>query len=251
MAQLAEGRYPVTEAEETTRDWIAYSVGCPECREPAGFRCVYTTGPDSEISAYGRPRVRQFSGKLRLKGEMTIRPHYQRMNVALDEERRRVVRARRRKPPPPEPAEPVTDKEAYAVACPLCKRRPGQRCKRVQEEKKRETFRGGYTGQWVTVHRKGTNIARPHPQRRRAAEQLRLARWKRDNPADWRAAETARARAALAAFDLAEYEQLRSWLAEHGHILWDLHLVLSPDGKVLEDVCRPDGTRRGDTYALG
>jgi hypothetical protein len=107
----------------------------------------------------------------------------------------------------------------------------------VQAEKKREMYGLGYTGRWITVRRKGTNIARPHPQRRRAAQQLRLARWKRDNPADWRAAETARARAALAAFDLAEYEQLRDWLKNHGPILWG--------GE------RPDASRRGETYAFG
>lgn len=156
---LAEGRYPVTEAEETHRDWIAYSVDCPMCGEPAGFRCIYTAGPETAVSAYGRPRDYRHT-KMRLKGTMTVHPHYQRVNLALDRARQRALReqraAARKAAPAPKPA--------------------------------------------------------------------------------WPNEETREIRTALAAFDRAEYEQLRDWLKDHGAILWG--------GE------RPDGTRRGETYAF-
>jgi hypothetical protein len=232
---LAEGRYPVTEAEETTRDWIAYSVDCPECGEPAGFRCVYTTGPETAVSAYGRPRDYLHLAKFHLKGDMTRRPHFARSNLAAEKALRAAIRDRRaaaRKAAPPKPALPVTDKEAYEIKCPLCGREPGRKCVRTQAKKKREMYGTGYTGRWVTVHRKGTNISRPHSERRAAAARLRLERWKRENPAAWLREDAEQARAALAAFDLAEYEKLRDWLAEHGPILWG--------------GTRPDGSRRGE-----
>ncbi len=233
-----EGRYPVTEAEETTKDWIAYSVDCPECGEPAGFRCVYTTGPETAVSAYGRPRVRRYGRELRLKGTMTVQPHYQRMNRALDLQAQRELRERRRRAKPaPRPDMTATDAEAYEVRCPLCGREPKRRCVRTQAKKKREMYGIEYTGRWITVHRKGTRIARPHPQRRAAAAKLRLERWRRENPGAFRARDVEQARAALAAFDRAEFEQMRDWLKNHGAILWG--------GE------RPDGSLRGDTYAFG
>lgn len=233
-----ESRYPVTEAEETTRDWIAYSVDCPECGEPAGFRCIYTTGPETEISAYGRPRSRLYGRELRLKGAMTVRPHYQRMNLAQDVMLRRELRERRRREKPvPKPDMTATDAEAYEVRCPLCGREPKRKCVRTTAKKKREMSGTGYTGRRVTVHRKGTNIAKPHPQRRAEAARLRLERWRRENPAAFRAQDAEQARAALAAFDRAEFEQMRDWLKNHGSILWG--------GE------RPDGSLRGETYAFG
>lgn len=237
---LAEGRYPVTEAEETTRDWSTYSVDCPMCGEPAGFRCIYTTGPETAVSAYGRPRDYRHT-TMRLKGTMTVHPHYQRVNLALDRARQRALReqraAARKAAPRPKPARPVTDKEAYEIKCPLCGRGPKRKCIRMSAVKKREMYGIGYTGRMVTVHRKGTNIARPHAQRREAYARLRLERWKRENPAEWLRTDMEQARAALAAFDRAEYEQMRDWLKNHGAILWD--------GQ------RPDGSLRGDTYAFG
>lgn len=235
---VAEGRYPVTEAEETTKDWIAYTVDCPECGEPAGFRCVYTSGPDSEISAYGRPRDYLHLARFHLKGDMTVQPHYRRMNRAQDLYRQAELRARRRRArPAPRPAWPVTDTEAYEVKCPLCGREPKRRCVRVKDKKKREVIGTGYTGRWITVHRKGTRIARPHAQRRAEAARLRLHRWRQENPGAFRAHDVEQARAALAAFDLREFGQMRDWLKNHGHILWGGD--------------RPDGTRRGDTYVFG
>jgi hypothetical protein len=239
-AVLAEGRFPVTEAEESTKDWLAYSVDCPECSEPAGFRCVYTTGPETEISAYGRPRDYRHS-RLRLKGSMTVRPHYQRVNAALDVIRQRAARERRhrlrRTRPAPKPDMAVTDAEAYEVRCPLCGREPKRKCVRVKAAKRRELIGTGYTGRWIVVHRKGTRIAKPHAQRRTAAAKLRLERWRRENPAAFRAQDVEQARAALAAFDMREYEQLRDWLKNYGAILWG--------GE------RPDGSLRGETYAFG
>jgi hypothetical protein len=236
-----EGRYPVTEAEETTKDWIAYSVDCPECGEPAGFRCFYTTGPETEQSAYGRPRDYLHLAKFHLKGDMTVRPHYQRMNVAQDVIRQRELRElrarRRRAKPAPKPDMTATDKEAYEVKCPLCGREPKRKCVRTSVVKKREMYGIEYTGRWITVHRKGTRIARPHPQRRAAAARLRLERWRRENPGAFRARDVEQARAALAAFDRAEFAQMRDWLKNHGSILWG--------GE------RPDGSLRGDSYALG
>jgi len=233
----AEGRYPVTEAEETTKDWIAYSVPCPACGEPAGFRCVYTTGPDSEISAYGRPRDYRHT-TMHLKGTMTVQPHYQRVNLVAEQNRQRMLReSRRRTRPAPRPDETATDAEAYTIKCPLCGSEPKRKCVRTQAKKRRELIGDGYTGRWITVHLKGTRIARPHAQRRAAAARLRLERWRRENPAAFRARDVEKARAALAAFDLREFEQMRDWLKNHGAILWG--------GE------RPDGSLRGDTYAFG
>ena len=82
------------------------------------------------------------------------------------------------------------------------------------------------------MHRKGTRTKKPHPARVREFARLRAVRWQRETGYD-----VAQARAALAAFDLAEYEKLRAWLAEHGPVLWG--------GQ------RPDGSLRGDTYAIG
>jgi hypothetical protein len=159
---LAGGRYAVTEAEETTRDWIAYSVDCPMCGEPAGFRCIYTSGPETEISAYGRTRDYRHA-KLRLKGTMTVRPHYRRVNLALDRARQRALREQR------------------------------------------------------------------------AAERAR--RKAEPSGSAWPNEGTREIRAALNAFDRAEYEQMRDWLKNHGAILWG--------GE------RPDGSLRGETYAFG
>jgi hypothetical protein len=239
---LAEGRYAVTEAEETTRDWIAYSVDCPMCGEPAGFRCIYTTGPETAVSAYGRPRDYRYT-KMRLKGTMTVHPHYQRVNRALSRARQRALReqraAARRSAPAPKPAWPVTDKEALEIKCPLCESAPKRKCVRTAAVRKPQTFRGEqvYPKRMVIVHRKGTNIARPHAKRREAYARLRLERWKRENPAEWLRTDMERARAALNAFDRAEYEQMRDWLKNHGAILWG--------GE------RPDGSLRGETYAFG
>jgi hypothetical protein len=238
---LAEGRYPVTEAEEGTKDWIAYTVDCPECGEPAGFRCFYTTGPETAVSAYGRPRDYLHRAKFHLKGDMTVRPHYRRANLAAEKAMRAAIRERRaaarKAGPPPKPASPVTDTEAYEVKCPVCGREPKRKCIRMVPVKKREMAGSGYTGRRITVRRKGTNIARPHQGRRDAAARLRLERWKKENPAQWLREDAEQARAALAAFDLAEYEKLRAWLAEHGPILWG--------------GTRPDGSLRGETYAFG
>lgn len=238
-AGLAEGRYPVTEAEETTGDWVAYSVACPDCGEPAGFRCLYTSGPDSAVSAYGRPRDYRFA-RFHLRGAMTARPHQNRVRLARETAARRVrARARaeaRKAGPPPKPALPVTDKEAHAVRCPLCGSEPGRRCTRMQAVRVREMQGGGYTGRPVIKHRKGTRLARPHQRRRQEADRIRMARWKQANPAQWLREDTELARQALAAFDRAEFERLRDWLAEHGPILWG--------------GTRPDGSARGQSYAF-
>jgi len=243
MTVLAEGRFPVTEAEESTKDWMAYSVNCPECGEPAGFRCVYTTGPDSPVSAYGRPRDYLYPGKMRFKGTMTVQPHYKRTNLALDKARQRALReqraAARKAAPAPKPVMPVTDTEAYEIKCPLCGREPKRKCIRMSAVKKPQTFHGEqvYPKRMVTVHRKGVNIARPHAKRREAYARLRLERWKKENPAEWLRTDMERARAALNAFDRAEYEQMRDWLKNHGAILWG--------------GTRPDGSLRRQAYVFG
>jgi hypothetical protein len=152
-SQAEVGRFPVTEAEETTKDWAAYSVTCPECGEPAGFRCIYTTEVRAfDLHGYSRTHVRPHR-----IGDMTIRPHHARSNVVAERDRRARLLAARREAGPPGPA--------------------------------------------------------------------------------WPGEETRKIRAALAAFDLDEYERMRDWLKNYGEILWRDQ--------------RPDGTFRGETYAFG
>src|ERR1700760_3946643 len=94
---MREGRYPVTEAEETTKEGAAYGVDCPPpekggCGEPAGFRCVYTTEV-RPVDSYGYRRTHVRPHKI---GDMTRRPPHVRSNLATEKAGQREPGARRR-----------------------------------------------------------------------------------------------------------------------------------------------------------
>jgi hypothetical protein len=92
----------------------------------------------------------------------------------------------------------------------------------------------------VRPHYQRMNLALDKARQRALREQRAAERARRKaEPSGpvWPNEETREIRAALAAFDRAEYEQMRDWLKNHGAILWG--------GE------RPDGSLRGETYAFG
>lgn len=129
----------------------------------------------------------------------------------------------------------VSEADALGAKCPFCQSPPGTRC--VYTAPHGKDAAGNYTA--------GQPTARAHWQRKAVVRGRRqVARWRearRDTrpvvPASREAREAA---AALRQFDRAEYEKLRDWLRDWGWLLAEADLPR-----------RPDGTLRGDSYALG
>jgi hypothetical protein len=136
---------------------------------------------------------------------------------------------------------PVSVDEAREVKCPKCQARGGTRCVYMVD--------GWHTGWWVggcetrRVVRIGTPMGAVHPERREVIRENRRKQWQADrlrtrppaNPVSERARE---ARAAMLAWDAAEYAALTAWWREHGHLFADAAAV------------RPDGSVRGRSYAI-
>lgn len=130
---------------------------------------------------------------------------------------------------PPNSWDPVSDKQALTVDCLLCGRPAGKRC--VYMADSYWPWQYGDYGQKRIKHRKGTQTARAHNPRRRMFAEQRLARWKREHKAEAARLEAvtrgrrAPIASALAEFDRREHDQMKAWLREHGHILWEDHLI--------------------------
>lgn len=140
---------------------------------------------------------------------------------------------------PPNLWDPVSDREALTVDCPLCGRPAGKRCVYMADVWKgsRLSYREGR----IVIPR-GSETRRVHNPRRAVFAERRLARWRKEHRdlaarlAVIRTSSRVRVAVALAEFDRREAEALRDWLRAYGHILWET---------------RPDGSRRGTSYAIG
>ena len=129
--------------------------------------------------------------------------------------------------PVPGPDDPVPDDEALRLDCPACLAKHGYMCVYTAPY-------GKVGGRYVV----GKPCKRVHWQRReKARDRRRRDAWRDTRPVYPASRAQREAAAALRAFDLAEYEQLRDWLRAYGEILW------TPG--------RPDGSLRGETYAIG
>lgn len=137
---------------------------------------------------------------------------------------------------------PVSDKDALTVDCPLCGRPAGERCVYMADvwEGSRLSYREGHI-----LIPKGSDTQKPHNPRRAVLAKQRVERWRKEHKTEAARLAAANSRqlrqvrpvwAAEAEFDRREREALRDWLRAHGHILWDT---------------RPDGSLRGDSYAIG
>jgi len=134
---------------------------------------------------------------------------------------------------------PVSRREALAVACPLCEVEPGESCVYIAD-----MF--GYVHhpyyRKTLKHRKGSRIATAvHNKRRAVIRQQREQEWARQGSARRVVASSHLHSAieAMRAWDIAEHNRLRGWLAEYGDILVYANLPR-----------RPDGTVCGDSYAM-
>jgi hypothetical protein len=169
-------------------------------------------------------------------GEPTVNPHMGRRDAFRRFQLREVRKAQETRAAPVSTVPPsgsVPEREALSVACPQCGAPAGMGCRYVRAVYWPPDTR---TGKRRLRHRKGTRTEVSHAKRREAFAHVRLLAWRRRNPAlaAWQDARAARL--ALGAYDRAEAEALRDWLAGHGHILWEQE--------------RPDGTVRGGSYAV-
>jgi hypothetical protein len=84
----------------------------------------------------------------------------------------------------------------------------------------------------------GQPCKRVHWQRRqKALDRRRQERYRDTRPVHPASRAQRQAAAAVREFDRREYEQLRDWLRDYGEILWA--------------DARPDGSLRGESYAIG
>jgi hypothetical protein len=143
---------------------------------------------------------------------------------------------------------PVSAEEAQAEDCPLCLSVKGQPCVSLTDKFRYEQPK--YRRDWGTpkklVRPKGTPLpGYCHPERRSAARE----RWRQAERAEYQrrrkealgrnrgpSADALAARAAMLAWDVAEYTALTAWWRENGHII------------VNADRVRPDGSLRGRDY---
>jgi hypothetical protein len=117
--------------------------------------------------------------------------------------------------------------EALLFTCSFCHAARGQQCTYTSRYRKVD-------GEYVF----GKPCQKPHRQRQEKARIRRQQERYRDGRPVVPASRTQReAAAALRAFDLAEYEQLRDWLKNFGPILWE--------------PARPGGSLRGESCAIG
>lgn len=129
--------------------------------------------------------------------------------------------------PVPGPDAPVPDDEALRFDCPACSARHGEMCVYTAPY-------GKVGGRYVA----GQPCKRVHWQRREKARWRRQQERYRDTRPVHPASRAQReAAAGLREFDRREYEQLRDWLRAYGEILWS--------------GARPDGSLRGESYAIG
>jgi hypothetical protein len=135
---------------------------------------------------------------------------------------------------------PVTPAEAREVKCPKCSARSGARCTYTTDG-----WHTDWTPRYETrkVVRAGEPMTMVHPERREAVRERRRRQWEADrlrtrppvNPVSERARQ---ARAAMLAWDAAEYAALTAWWREHGHIIANAAAT------------RPDGSVRGRGYGI-
>jgi hypothetical protein len=142
----------------------------------------------------------------------------------------------------------LTAEEAQAEDCPLCLSVKGQPCVSLTDkfEYEQPKYRRDWGAPKKLVRAKGTPLpGYCHPERRSAVrERLRLAkraeyqRLRKEALGRHRgpSADALAARAAMLAWDVAEYTALTTWWREHGHII------------VNADRTRPDGSLRGRDY---
>jgi hypothetical protein len=140
----------------------------------------------------------------------------------------------------------VSQAEAVTEGCPKCGAARGAWCTYVTDIPATSRIRWRNPGNAETewLHRKGDLLesGRAHSERIALIRAKRLREWRSWSrrgrqavaamPDDLRAAA-----AAMRAWDVAEYNALRDWLAEHGHLLVNANRM------------RPDGTARGESYA--
>jgi hypothetical protein len=140
---------------------------------------------------------------------------------------------------------PVSAEEAQTAECPACGAMAGQPCTYMTDVRR---WSGTY---WEhprgatppLVHSAGSPRPSAHPERNEAIRERRRKQYQADrlrtrppvNPVSERARQ---ARAAMLAWDAAEYAALTAWWREHGHIITDAAAT------------RPDGSVRGRGYGL-
>jgi hypothetical protein len=145
---------------------------------------------------------------------------------------------------------PVSIEEARAEECPACGAAKGQPCTAMTDkfEYEQQKHRRDWGGPKKLVRAKGTPMpGYCHPERRSAARErfrrAKQAEYQRERKAALArlrgpSADALAARAAMLAWDAAEYHSLVTWWREHGHIV------------VNADRMRPDGSVRGRSYAV-
>lgn len=139
---------------------------------------------------------------------------------------------------------PVSAEEAREVKCPACGAVPGQVCTYMTDVRR---WSGPY---WdhprgatpPLVHSAGSPRPSAHPERNEVVRERRRKQWQYEqldrrpvNPVTARARQV---RAAMLAWDAAEYAALTAWWREHGHII------------VNAAATRPDGSVRGRGYGV-
>lgn len=134
---------------------------------------------------------------------------------------------------------PVSRREGMTVACPLCEAIPGEPCVYIAD------IYHPYSYDYGTrrlKHHKGSKITEVvHRERMEVIRRKRHAEWERQGSAKRVSAlpHLHSVIAAMRAWDIDEHNKLRDWLAEYGDVLAYANLPR-----------RPDGTVRGDSYAL-
>lgn len=138
----------------------------------------------------------------------------------------------------PSLSDPVSDKDALRVRCPLCKREPGQRCVYISDSSEPD-FTRAY-GMRRIKHHKGAQTQKPHNQRRHLFAKARQEYWRLHHPFEASRLARASKRTAIVLaqreYERREANELREWLRVYGPILWD--------------GLRPDGSLRGDPVWL-
>jgi hypothetical protein len=133
----------------------------------------------------------------------------------------------------------------WRVKCPVCAAGKGQPCVYTATTSPYTSYSYAvqHPGRQMPGQVKGEPTRRVHHERGWVYEawerRRRQQRWRQENAPTPQAQDVLDAAHAMRAWDVEEYSKLRDWLAEHGDILVDAALPR-----------RPDGTVRGDSYAL-